>query len=49
LKTGEVVQTGALAGSADAYYEIPPIMALKGAVTWSGGLERNEESGFAFF
>jgi hypothetical protein len=43
-----VVPIGAQAGSADAPREIPPTAVLKGEVTWSGGLVRNEKNGFAF-
>jgi len=47
-RIGEVVRTDAQAASVGAHQEITPSLALKGAVTWSGGVEKKEEDGFAF-
>jgi hypothetical protein len=49
LKIEEEPLIDVLAESEDAYLEISLTVALKGAVTWTGGVERKGGSGSVFF
>jgi hypothetical protein len=49
LRIAEELQIDVLGESEDAYLEISLTVALKGAVTWTGGVVRKEGSGSVFF